>query len=179
METNIRIGSADLLPSILNDAMHQVGYGDLARIQAEWPHLAGAYKRLTRLSGGLLMPATDGDSLLVRSLSLGCEAVRVAEAKGDDTLAAFVLAVSRKLPDMLSFIVQMKVRANWVSWNPIEDYLLDEIKRSKATEIRIVSNPHPLSTVTQTRMIVASRVFSLNDLVRAGVIYVDVSKVAA
>lgn len=145
----------------------------LQSLWLEWPHLKRASTRLSRLTAGLTLPSAKGEPLLTHCIRAGVQAATSARAEKQDTLAAFVLTVSRTLPEILSYTVSIRsARHNWVYWSPVEDYLLDELKQRRATELRVQAEPHPLHKNTGVRLVLASRVFSMNDLARAGVLYV-------
>jgi len=143
------------------------------------PLLRAACIRLSRLTAGTRLPSVDGRALLLSALESGAAAASNAARRNEDESAAFVHAVSARAVDVLAITVMMRVRGAWKLWNPIDEYLLDAVKRSKATDIRIETIPHPLRGIAQSQLIIASRVFSLHELSLAGLIKDESEKHAA
>lgn len=155
---------------LLDDCTIQdVGGETLAALFAEHARLFTAAHRLARMTAGATLPDLDGRPLVLSALEAGVAAVRDAHNKDVGAYESFVRGVTSKLNSVMRQSVYTKTVSSWALWNPLDDYLIDELRRHKSKAMLVLPNHHPLSGSSQASIIIASRVFALSDLVRANV----------
>lgn len=151
-------------------AMRRVGYRRIEAIFIEWPHLREACVRLAAVTGGELLPdAEPSEPLLAACLRAG--ALAMAYGAQEDGLASFVRSVSSRAAEgVLRRTAWLHMPGIMRRWEPMESTLLDALEACQARAIELSPEPHPMRGRRDALLVVASRVFSLRDLDRAGVI---------
>jgi hypothetical protein len=142
---------------------------------ARWPNLRESSQRLTSL---LTLywpdPRKQGESLLVNCLARALsDAGQVMKACDDDLAEqkVFICRVADELLQCLGLTLMIKYKGAWSAYDPNTDGYLDEIMRSTASEeLAGVSKPHTAFESPQSKLLCASRVFTMNELKLAGLL---------
>ena len=142
---------------------------------ARWPNLRESSQRLTSL---LTLhwpdPRRQGESLLVNCLAAGLsDAGQMLQADNDDLTEqkAFICRVSEELVQCLGLTLMIKCNRVWSTYDPnAHGYLADIIKSSVSEEINWVNKPHNAFSSPQSKILCASRVFTMNELKLAGLL---------
>jgi hypothetical protein len=142
---------------------------------ARWPNLRESSQRLTSL---LTLywpdPRTQGESLLVNSLANGLkDAEQVIKADNDDVAEqkAFICRVSEELVQCLGLTLMIKHKGAWSVYDPNTDGFLDGIMNSTVSEeLTWVNSPHDAFGSPKSKILCASRVFTMNELKLAGLL---------
>ena len=142
---------------------------------ARWPNLRESSQRLTSL---LTLywpdPRAKGESLLVNCLAKGLsDAEQVIQTENDDVAEqrAFICRVTEELVQCLGLTLMIKSKAGWSAYDPNTDGYLDEIMRSTVSEeLNWVNKPHTAFSSPQSKVLCASRVFTMNELELAGLL---------
>ena len=152
------------------DLVRKIGWERMECLFLDWPHLKRAGDRMARLMGGdLLLSADWAGNLAEACLTDGISAYEAARSDGADTLSAFILAVSQRACDMLQYTVCLREKSAWRRWEPAEDYLWELIEARDISAVRFMAEAHPMRGNRDARVVIASRIFSVADLGRAGV----------
>ncbi len=142
---------------------------------ARWPNLRESSQRLTSL---LTMywpdPRKKGGSLLVNCLAEGLSAAeKVIQADNDDLAEqkAFISRVSEELVHCLALTLMIKNKGVWSVYDPnTQGYLDDIIRSSLSEELNWVNKPHEGFASPKSKVLCASRVFTINELSLAGLL---------
>ena len=136
---------------------------------ARWPNLRESSQRLTSMLT-LYWPdyRKEGGSLLVNCLDAGFgEAEKSIEFDSNDLAEqkAFIRRVSDELVQCLGLTLMIKRSGIWSAYDPSINGYLDDIMRSSVSEeLAWVKKPHNAFTSSQSKLLCASRVFTLHEL---------------
>jgi hypothetical protein len=142
---------------------------------ARWPNLRESSQRLTSL---LTLhwpdPRKQGESLLVNCLAKGLsDAEEVIQTDNDDIAEqiAFICRISEELLQCLGMTLMIKYKSGWSAYDPNTDGYLDDIMKSSVSEeLTWVNKPHDAFSSPQSKLLCASRVFTMNELKLAGLL---------
>lgn len=142
---------------------------------ARWPNLRESSQRLTSL---LTLywpdPRKRDESLLVNCLANGLiDAEQVIQTDNDDLAEqkAFICRVSEELVQCLGMTLMIKYKGGWSAYDPNTHGYLDDIMRSSASEeLTWVNKTHDAFGSPQSKILCASRVFTMNELKLAGLL---------
>jgi len=142
---------------------------------ARWPNLRESSQRLTSL---LTLywpdPRTQGESLLVNCLTKGLsDAEQVIKSDSGDIAEqiAFICRISEELVQCLGLTLMIKYKAGLSAYDPNTHGYLDNIMRSSVSEeLTWVNKPHDAFASPQSKLLCASRVFTMNELKLAGLL---------
>jgi len=142
---------------------------------ARWPNLREASQRLASLLT-IHWPdqREDGKSLLVSCLASG---INAATQKFDienndlDEQKAFIRQVSEDLAGCLGLTLMIKHKAGWSAYDPNTGGYLDEIINAPNSEELVwFDKCHEAFNSPQSKIVVASRVFTMHELKLAGLL---------
>jgi len=142
---------------------------------ARWPNLRESSQRLTSM---LTLYWPDyrkiGDSLLVNCLDAGFgEAEKAIQSDHDDLAEqkSFIRRVSEELVQCLGLTLMIKRSGVWSAYDPSMNGYLDDMMRSSVSEeMAWVNKPHDAFMSAQSKLLCASRVFTLQELKLAGLL---------
>ena len=142
---------------------------------ARWPNLRESSQRLTSI---LTVYWPDhrraGESLLLNCLNAGLdEAERTIRSTRDDVSEqkVFINRVAEELAQCLALKLMIKNSGYWTLYDPSIQGYLDEIMRSKKSEaLAWVREPHAAFASQHSKLLCASRVFTLAELKLAGLL---------
>ena len=141
---------------------------------ARWPNLRESSERLTSL---LTLywpdPRKQGESLLVNCLAKGLSAAeQVIKAENDDLAEqkAFIRRISEELVHCLGLTLMIRYKGSWSAYDPNTDGYLDGIVETSSDELAWVNKPHAAFGSPQSKILCASRVFTMNELKLAGLL---------
>jgi hypothetical protein len=140
---------------------------------ARWPNLRESSQRLTSL---LTLywpdPRDTNDSLLVNCLKSGLlEADRVIKVGNDDLAEhrAFISKIADELVHCLELTVMIRSKGVWSPYEPNTDGYMDVIINSPiGEELTWVKEAHNAFTSPQSKLICASKIFTMNEMILAG-----------
>ena len=142
---------------------------------ARWPNLRESSQRLTSLLT-VYWPdhRNTGESLLVNCLNAGLgEAKKAIQTDNDDLdeQKIFIRRVSEELVQCLGLTLMIKRSGLWTVYDPsIQGYLDEIMKSSVSEELTWISRPHGAFTSSQSKLLCASRVFTMTELKLAGLL---------
>jgi len=142
---------------------------------ARWPNLREASHRLASL---LTIHWPDqrekGKSLLVSCIAKGLKAAEQGLEVDNNDLdeqKAFICQVSDELAQCLGLTLMIKQKAGWGTFDPNTGGFLDEIINSPASEELVwFDKSHEAFNSHQSKILVASRVFTMRELKLAGLL---------
>lgn len=175
MDTIIKIdegslnSSAMLRRSLSVNGMTLYGKGFYVR----WPNLREASHKLASLMTRMWPDGNAHGSPLLDSILF--DALQSARRNMDNELLVserdeFIRSVINNLPRFFDVQLCCKTRVGWRRYEPLEEYLSDWIIRHKPRTVNWVDEPHPASKHEVTKLLCASRIFSLRDIEASGVI---------
>jgi len=150
-------------------------YPNSQELFARWPNLREAAQRLTSMLT-LYWPdhRKDGESLLVNCLDAGFSEAEKSISRDNNDLTeqkAFIQKVSSELVQCLELTLMIKRSGLWTIYDPSIDGYLDEIvKSSVSEELSWVKQPHGAFESAQSKLLCASRVFTMTELKLAGLL---------
>ncbi|MEC4749846.1 hypothetical protein [Methylomicrobium sp. Wu6] len=142
---------------------------------ARWPNLREASQRLTSLLT-LYWPdhRKEKESLLVNCLDAGFAEAEKSILKDNNDMTeqqAFIQKVSSELVQCLEMTLMIKRSGLWTIYDPSIDGYLDEIMKSSVSEeLSWVKQPHGAFESAQSKLLCASRVFTMTELKLAGLL---------
>jgi hypothetical protein len=142
---------------------------------ARWPNLREASQRLASLLT-IHWPdqREEGRSLLVSCLANGLSAAE-QEFEVDnndlDEQRAFICQVSDELVQCLGLTLMIKLKGGWTAYDPNTGGFLDEVINSSASEELVwIDKSNEAFNSPQSKILVASRVFTMRELKLAGLL---------
>lgn len=140
---------------------------------ARWPNLRESSQRLTSL---LTMywpdPRSQGESLLVNCLTNAfLEADRVIKENNDDLAEqkAYICKIAEELVHCLELTIMIRTKGVWSPYDPNTDGFLDQIINSSVgEELTWVKKEHRAFGSPQSKLLCASKVFTINEMIMAG-----------
>jgi hypothetical protein len=150
-------------------------YGSSQELFARWPNLRESSERLTSL---LTLHWPDqrkiGESLLVNCLDAGFADAEESINKDNNDLNGqkiFIRRVSEELSQCLGVTLMIKRSGSWSVYEPNIQGYLDAIMNSPASEeLEWVRRPQNEAVNQKSKLVYASRVFTLNELSLAGLL---------
>lgn len=142
---------------------------------ARWPNLREASQRLaSQLTIHWPDQREKGKSLLVSCLANGLdEAEKVFNVNKDDLAEqqAFICRVSDELVHCLGLTLMIKYKSGWSAYDPNTNGCLDEIINSSSSEeLSWVNKSHEAFNSPQSKILCASKVFTMSELKLAGLL---------
>ncbi len=142
---------------------------------ARWPNLRESSQRLTSmLTVHWPDPRKTGESLLVNCLSKGFKDAEAEIKSNDDDMAeqiAFINGIAEELVQCLGVTLMIKYKAGLSVYDPNINGFLDDIMRSPVSEeLTWINKPHDAFSSPQSKLLCASRVFTMNELKLAGLL---------
>ncbi|MBS3951488.1 MAG: hypothetical protein Q8K07_14575 [Methylicorpusculum sp.] len=150
-------------------------YSGSQELFARWPNLREASQRLTSL---LTLywpdPRNERKSLLVNCLDAGLAEAERSIVKDNNDMKeqkVFIQKVSSELVQCLEMTLMIKRSGVWTIYDPSIDGYLDEIMKSSVSEeLSWVKQPHGAFKSAQSKLLCASRVFTMTELKLAGLL---------
>ena len=155
-------------------------YACAQELFARWPNLRESSQRLTSLLT-LYWPdhrkTKTGNSLLVNCLDAGFGAAEKANQTQNHQnhdlteQQAFIRCVSEELVQCLGLTLMIRRGGFWTVYDPSIQGYLDEIMKSPVSEeLAWINKPHDAFASPQSKLLCASRVFSMAELKLAGLL---------
>ncbi len=156
-------------------AIRAVDEDDVRAMTLDWPDLDQALHRASFYTAGLLLPGRD-HPLLVEVIMASHGAYRRAvgnDLPEDECSAEAARAMARSLSLIISRMeVSVHDGVAWWRWSPPKSHLTDHLKKSRVRKVRVDPVGHdpevPRRDPFADRLIIASRIFDLPLLERAG-----------
>lgn len=150
-------------------------YPNSQELFARWPNLREAAQRLTSLLTCYWPDhRKEGESLLVNCLDAGFADAENSILKDNNDIAeqkAFIRRVSTELAQCLELTLMIKRSGIWTIYDPsIDGYLDDIMKSSVSEELSWIKQPHGAFKSAQSKLLCASRVFTMTELQLAGLL---------
>jgi len=149
-------------------------YSHSQEIFARWPNLRDASQRMTSLLTRYWPdPRKQGDKLLINCLSVGfLEAEKAMRINNNDLSEqkAFIKYVSEELVQCLGLTLMIKRKQGCIVYDPVSGYLDTVINSPQNNELIWVDEPHVAFKSSQSKLLCASRVFTLIELRLAGLL---------
>lgn len=150
-------------------------YTSSQELFARWPNLREASQRLTSLLT-FYWPdhRKEKESLLVNCLDGGFAEAEKSILKNNNDMSeqrAFIQKVSTELVECLEMTLMIKRSGLWTIYDPGMDGYLDEIMKSPVSEeLSWVKQRHAAFESAQSKLVCASRVFTMTELKLAGLL---------
>ena len=142
---------------------------------ARWPNLRESSQRLTSLLT-LYWPdhRKASESLLVNCLDAGLrEAEKSIQTDSNDLAEQkiFIRRISEELVQCLGLTLMIKRSGLWTVYDPsIQGYLDDIMNSSVSEELTWINKPHDAFASSQSKLLCASKVFTMTELKLAGLL---------
>lgn len=163
-------------------ASRAVGERDFQRVVFDNPQMQRVFHRISALTAGRFLPGLSGGESFLDEV-IRCAVVKYTESQSTEQM---IVSMSCLLKRLFEIRVHAIGRPFSKMWNPLDESLADFLSSyavKVSNEIHVFNNPSDpsdrvedeVTSYQEGALLIASRVFDVIDLERAGLVHKEVS----